>query len=219
MNAGPPARGIGGRRRRTGGRARVADLLRPLLGRLGLETRVKQQLIAGLWPELVGQIAARHSWAETVRDGVLIIGTDTHVWAQELDLRRGELMKRIEARVGPGIIRDLHFRGGRTRSSSDSSSPSASWPGERSRAKAGEEALREEFAALSPGWRRAVEEAAGEIGDEELRRRLRRALVSLAIGAQRRQRQGWKRCARCGRLHRRPRRLCASCARWSPPRR
>ena len=192
-------------RRRPGGQAQLADLLSPLLGRLGLGTRIKQQLIAALWPELVGPIAARHSWAETVREGVLVIGADTHAWAQELDLRRGELLERIEARVGPSVIRDLRFRGGRTR---PPSSDRFDHPRKTSRPQ-----------ELSPTWRQAIEEALEEIGQEEIRARLRSALTSLAGGTQGRREEGWKRCLRCGRLHRRPRQLCASCARWAPPRR
>jgi hypothetical protein len=196
------------KRRGKSGSGRLGDLLAPLLARLGLEGRVKQQLVAALWPELVGRIAAGHSWPETVRDGVLLVGADTHAWAQELDLRRGELMQRIEARVGPGVIRDLHFRGGRR----------AKPPGASRSAPSPHSQELHSF-KVSPGWERAVEEAVAAVEQEEVRERLRKTLASLAGAAERRRSEGWRRCARCGRLHRRPRRLCASCARWSPPQR
>ncbi|MDR5693781.1 MAG: DUF721 domain-containing protein [Armatimonadota bacterium] len=62
-----------------------------------------------LWEEVVGQEVARVAWARSVQNGVLIVVTSHPVWAQELSLRRKELIEEIHRRVGAKVLEDIRF--------------------------------------------------------------------------------------------------------------
>ncbi len=140
-------------------------------------------------------MVAAHSRAETVRDGVLIVATDAPAWAQELQMRRRELLARLADQVGAGTIRDIHFSSGLRR---------------RGR-RAAPRRPRPSQIALSGRQRRRIGAAASRTEDGDLRERAERAFTALARMAEWRRRTGWRRCRRCGRWQRVGRRWCSSC--------
>jgi predicted nucleic acid-binding Zn ribbon protein len=178
------------------GEAPLSRLLEGVLVNLGLRSRFREHLALLAWPQIAGPVIGSRTRAEAVRDGVLIVAADTSAWAQELQMRRHELLARIAQQVGPGLIRDLHFRaGGAAR-------------GRRSRPAH----PRPVETKLSPRQQKQIAEAAAHIPDPQLRARAERAFLSLARISQWRKDTGWRRCARCGQWQRVGRRWCASCA-------
>jgi len=65
-----------------------------------------------LWQEVVGDTLAQASTAETVRGGVLFVRARSGVWAHELTLLRGEILQRLNSRLGGAVISDIHFKAG-----------------------------------------------------------------------------------------------------------
>jgi len=65
-----------------------------------------------LWREVVGDTLAQASTAETVRGGVLFVRARSGVWAHELTLLRGDILQRLNSRLGGAIISDIHFKAG-----------------------------------------------------------------------------------------------------------
>ena len=190
---GNSGRAEAGTKRRGG--ASLGSLLEGVLANLDLRQRYRQHLAAAAWPEITGKVVAAHSRAEAVRDGVLIIAADTPAWAQELQMRRQELLVRVGKHVGEGVIRDIHVRtGGRGRARRKQARPPR--PAE---------------IKLSGRQERHIAEAAAQIGDPELQARAQRAFTSLTRIRQWRKQTGWRRCRRCGRWQRVGRRWCASC--------
>jgi len=188
---GLPEQGRGAR-----GRAPLGRVLEGLLAKLSLEPEYRQQLALMAWPQIAGPTIAAHARAEAVRDGVLIVHTDTPAWAQELQLRRRDLVARVGAQVGEGVIRDIHFRSGR---------------GRREEGKAAKEPRPSEI-RLSGRQQRDSKRAAAHIEAPELRERAERAFLSLTRVTKWRKQTGWRRCRRCGNWQRVGRRWCASCA-------
>jgi predicted nucleic acid-binding Zn ribbon protein len=177
------------------GEASLGRLIEGVLANLDLRTRFREHLAVVAWPDIAGRVVAAHSQAEAVRDGVLIVSADTPAWANELQMRRQELLKLVEGRVGSGVIRDIHFRSGARRR------------GRRTRGRGQAPAE----VSLSGRQQRRIAEAAAKIDDGELRGKAERAFTSLARMAEWRKRSGWRRCRRCGRWQRVGRRWCASC--------
>jgi hypothetical protein len=66
----------------------------------------------GLWREIVGDALAEASTAETVRGGVLFVRARSGVWAHELTLLRGDILQRLNSRLGGAVISDIHFKAG-----------------------------------------------------------------------------------------------------------
>jgi len=177
------------------GEASLRELLEGVLANLDLRTRFREHLAVMAWPQIAGRVVEAHSQAEAVRDGVLIVSTDTSAWAQELQMRQRELLGLLAAQVGQGVIREIHFRSGLRR---------------RGRQPRGH-GLRPQEVKLSGRQEKRIREAAGKIEDEALRSGAERAFASLARMAEWRKRTGWRRCRRCGRWQRVGRRWCSSC--------
>ena len=177
------------------GEAPLSELLDGVLANLDLKSRFREHLAVIGWPQIVGRVVAAHARAEAVRDGVLLVATDTPAWAQELHMRRKDLLGQVVAHVGEGAIRDIHFRSG-LRSRKE----------KRARSR-----LRPAELKLSGRQERQIKESAAQIEDPDLQARAERAFSSLARLAQWRKRTGWRRCARCGNWQRVGRRWCASC--------
>ena len=94
------------------GEAPLRRLLEGVLANLDLRGQFREHLAVLAWPGVAGKVVAAHAQAEGVRDGVLMVATDTPAWAQELQMRRRALLERLAAEVGPGVIREIHFRAG-----------------------------------------------------------------------------------------------------------
>jgi len=60
-----------------------------------------------VWVAAVGPTVAAQAEPTGERDGVLTVTCSSAVWAQELDLMSGELVGRINAAVGAGVVRAL----------------------------------------------------------------------------------------------------------------
>jgi len=177
------------------GQVPLSQLLDGVLANLDLKSRFREHLAVIGWPQIVGRVVAAHARAEAVRDGVLLVATDTPAWAQELHMRRKDLLGQVVAHVGEGVIRDLHFRSGlRPR-----------------KGKRVQPRTRPAEIKLSGRQERQIKESAALIEDAALQARAERAFLSLARLGQWRKQNGWRRCARCGNWQRVGRRWCASC--------
>jgi len=189
------------RRRDSGGTAPLSRVLEGVMGELDLGMRLKEQLALTAWPRVVGRVVGTHARAEAVRDRILIVVTDTPAWAQELHMRRLELLAKLEAAVGRGVIAEIHFRSGlRPRKA-------ARKPGEKRPAEQ----------TLSGRQEREIARASARIQDPELQRKAGRAFASLARISEWRRESGWRRCGRCGQWQRTGKRWCSSCTHTGKP--
>jgi predicted nucleic acid-binding Zn ribbon protein len=179
------------------GEAHLGRLLDGVLANLDLRTRFREHMAVMAWPQIAGRVVASHSEAEAVRDGVLIVATDTAVWAQELQMRQRELLELIAKQIGAGVIREIHFRSGRRRKGG--TAPTARRP-------------RPAEIKLGGRQQRQIAEAAAKIEDEALRERAARAFSALARMAEWRKQGGWRQCRRCGRWQRVGRHWCSTCS-------
>jgi hypothetical protein len=123
--------------------------------------------IVAAWPTVVGAEVARNSWpARVARDGTLHVNTSSSVWAFELGQLAPQILERLRAELGEAAPAALRFAQGHlpepapARAETPANAPSEPSP----------EATRE-AAALAAG-----------IADDELRKRVERA-VSLGLSA------------------------------------
>jgi predicted nucleic acid-binding Zn ribbon protein len=67
--------------------------------------------VQALWPEVAGGVVAEEAEPVSERDGVVTIACRSAVWAQELELLRGDLEERLNARLaGPTEAVKLRIR-------------------------------------------------------------------------------------------------------------
>lgn len=83
-----------------------------LLGELGLGGTALVVRIADRWEEIAGPEVARHCQPTALRGKVLEATAESSVWCQELQLRRTELLGRLQAAFGDEAPAELWFRVG-----------------------------------------------------------------------------------------------------------
>jgi predicted nucleic acid-binding Zn ribbon protein len=66
--------------------------------------------VQGVWERAVGPAIAASARPGAERDGVLTVICESAVWAQELDLRAGELVRSLNAELGAEALRELRCR-------------------------------------------------------------------------------------------------------------
>jgi len=146
---------------RRSGPVPLGEVLRERFRSLGWETRLQQMEIFQRWEEAVGSQIARRARPVQIRNGRLTVAVENPSWAQQLSFLRKELLQKIEATVGKGLVKEIYLVSGQVE-------PSAGPAGapEPSRAEA------------DPLVAEAAEEEASRIPDGELREAFRRVLLA-----------------------------------------
>ena len=90
----------------------AGSVLKGLLEQAGFERQIRRFSVFEDWPELVGTKLAEHSQPWKIRGDVLEVRVDHAIWMQQLQLRKAEILREINARLGTDSIRDLFWRFG-----------------------------------------------------------------------------------------------------------
>lgn len=72
--------------------------------------RTRLAAVQSVWAELVGEQIAAVSQPESERAGVITIVCSDPVWAQELDLMQGQLLRSLHERLGDDAPQALRFQ-------------------------------------------------------------------------------------------------------------
>ena len=116
----PPTRrvaGSGSRRRWSGAGpdARdpqtLASVTRDVAKKRGWSGRVAEGAVFGQWPTVVGSHIADHATPITLRDGVLTVAAESTAWATQLRIIQNQVLAKIAAEVGDGVVNSLRITG------------------------------------------------------------------------------------------------------------
>lgn len=91
----------------------VGDSLDSLARRLGVPSADALGTVFSRWDDIVGPAIADHAKPVALRDGVLHVQVDEPGWATQLRFLGGELVTRIAAAVGEGVVASVEVRVGR----------------------------------------------------------------------------------------------------------
>jgi len=93
------------------------DLPRPLASSLervtrslGMPTADALGAVFGRWPDLVGEQVAAHAKPVRLRHGALSIAVDDPVWATQITWLEADLLVRLRAALGDGVVERLEVR-------------------------------------------------------------------------------------------------------------
>jgi predicted nucleic acid-binding Zn ribbon protein len=92
------------------GPQRLNTALDAVLERLGLAEAVERHSVFREWEERLGPEIARAAHPHRVDGDTLIVRVTTSAWLNELSLRQGELMGRLNAGRSRSPVRRLVFR-------------------------------------------------------------------------------------------------------------
>jgi predicted nucleic acid-binding Zn ribbon protein len=73
--------------------------------------RVAEGAIFGQWPSVVGHQIADHAAPTGLREGVLTVSAESTAWATQLRIVQAQLIAKIAAAVGHGVVRSLKITG------------------------------------------------------------------------------------------------------------
>ena len=87
----------------------VGDLVARFLDKSGLAPKVEAATAMTEWPRLVGPQIAAVTQPTGMAEDTLFVSVATSAWMMELNLMKGELMRRINAGKKEGRIRGIVF--------------------------------------------------------------------------------------------------------------
>lgn len=77
----------------------------------GWSGRVAEGTVLGRWRAVVGEQIADHASPTALHDGVLSVTAESTAWATQLRMMQGQLLAKIAAAVGDGIVTTLKITG------------------------------------------------------------------------------------------------------------
>jgi predicted nucleic acid-binding Zn ribbon protein len=116
-SAAVPRRVAGQRRSWSGPGPDVRDpqplgrLTRDLAKKRGWSIRVAEGTVLGHWPTVVGHQIADHATPTALTDGVLSVAAESTAWATQLRMVQAQLLAKIAAAVGNGVVTSLKITG------------------------------------------------------------------------------------------------------------
>ena len=160
-----------------------------------LAKALRPHMAKARWAEVVGPQVAGVTQVEKIQNGTeLVVRVKNSVWANELVLLKGDMIRRLNTVLGGPVLTDIHFK-----ASGLSKKKRAELPAEAPLPPApSDDELAQTVVALDA--RRRIEASVSGIKDENLRSRVRRAMLRAARAEQWKRDRGWLPCARCGGL-------------------
>lgn len=77
----------------------------------GWSPRVAEGTVFAQWAEVVGEQIAEHAQPNALRDGVLSVTAESTAWATQLRMVQSQLLAKIAAAVGDGVVTSLRITG------------------------------------------------------------------------------------------------------------
>lgn len=77
----------------------------------GWDRKVSEGTVLGCWDTVVGADVAAHARAVSLREKVLYVSAESTAWATQLRLMQAQLLAKINAAVGQGVVTSLNITG------------------------------------------------------------------------------------------------------------
>ncbi|MET0453015.1 MAG: DUF721 family protein [Mycobacterium sp.] len=77
----------------------------------GWSSRVAEGTVFGQWATVVGEQIAEHANPASLREGVLTVEAESTAWATQLRMVQAQLLAKIAAAVGDGVVTSLRIVG------------------------------------------------------------------------------------------------------------
>ncbi len=88
-------------------------LLPDVLGKISRESG-RARPLQPLWREAVGEAIARASTPVALEGGALVVSVTTPEWARELERQAGEIVSRLQQRLGKDVVTSMRVTVART---------------------------------------------------------------------------------------------------------
>jgi predicted nucleic acid-binding Zn ribbon protein len=89
----------------------LAAAVKDLAATRGWNKQVSEGAVFGQWESVVGEQIASHATPTTLREGVLSVAAESTAWATQLRMVQSQLLAKIAAAVGDGVVTSLKITG------------------------------------------------------------------------------------------------------------
>lgn len=86
---------------------KVGDYVDRVLERHGWHRAVLEHMAVELWPEVVGDMMARHTIAQSLRNGTLQVRSRSALWSQELHFHQDRIIARLNGRLKQPLVQKI----------------------------------------------------------------------------------------------------------------
>jgi predicted nucleic acid-binding Zn ribbon protein len=87
----------------------LGETLDDLVQKLGIKKKLQEYEAVLRWGEIVGEQIARMTTATRISKGVLFVQVRSSTWRNELNMRKREIIVRINGDLGEEIVLDIKF--------------------------------------------------------------------------------------------------------------
>ncbi|MFI5506104.1 DUF721 family protein [Mycobacterium sp. NPDC051804] len=89
----------------------MGSVTRDLARNRGWSDRVAEGTVFGRWPAVVGEQIATHATPTSLNEGVLTVSAESTAWATQLRMVQAQLLAKIAAEVGDGVVKSMKIVG------------------------------------------------------------------------------------------------------------
>lgn len=81
-----------------------------LTNTLGIKSRLQEYEAVVQWEGIVGERIARMTTASRIVKGILFVKVKTSTWRNELNVRKKEIIEKINRGIGGEVVKDIKFQ-------------------------------------------------------------------------------------------------------------
>ncbi len=87
----------------------VKRILESVLAEQDLSGDIEAYKVFSQWTDIVGANVAAHTRPVRLARNVLYIEVNDHLWFAQLKYMKGDMLKKLDDRIKPGLFKDLKF--------------------------------------------------------------------------------------------------------------
>jgi predicted nucleic acid-binding Zn ribbon protein len=88
----------------------LGAFLHNLVAKTGIDKQLQAASVLEYWAEVVGEGAAKSCTIQKFEYGKLIVHCTAPVWRTELQLRKADIIARLNERAGADVVKEMVFR-------------------------------------------------------------------------------------------------------------
>lgn len=88
----------------------IGNLIEETLQRMKLKSGLKRGEVINSWREIVGKKIADKAIPISLKNGCLLLKTESSAWSQELSFMDEELMEKVNKHAGEKLVNKIRFK-------------------------------------------------------------------------------------------------------------
>lgn len=88
----------------------IGEAIGELTRAFGIQTKLQQYEAVNRWADVVGTRIAEQAEAVRIENGVLVVRVKSAVWRNELNMRKREIIEKLNRAVKTDAVKDIRFQ-------------------------------------------------------------------------------------------------------------